>query len=1752
MHVVARGVPDRSASVSPTIVPLVETGLSEGLRDGDYKVVAIALKRLGVYLSLKGTLSLDQRARIINLLLKIVRMERETMQGQIKVFISLKKLLDRRRLGLAVKLELDWKELLVIMEDVHCSVGPEKGGPVVMTSHAAALADVARMSRKFLTEDAIEEVVDTAGKYFEDPMSVDIFMGQAVLLLFLPSVESRKYSKHMRHWVFDVWPMVENSQDWDVGWLQIVRRCLKWGGVNNCLGSDPVLLAELFRRVQLSLALPTPSGFKVPARTQKPAYLSPFIARKSSQSVGAKIAIALMGCFSAKDYYTTKVGNIDTAADLLTPNSKDEIASCLEQDEGFSAGFLYLRRLLSSIQTLFHPSNADRNTPNIGVFAESLCRSFVKRLGREKVSIRDGGQVLSVQDKRAFVLGTLPLLEMGMYSKLRPMTQFAQISITHLAYVAPITVSNHFLTVISESLDPNNLNQTHQAPAAIKMLTSLLQPLLQVRPLLASSLPELLELTLPGLDLNDVSKTITTALLYQVVLSWVPIVDVEREGLDYPSDAEALSQTEEILRESYGIDDPAEEEQTQDFAPMKDSMWRGNAIIVEWSLACLERILKFIDNQVKRAKGGFAAQLDNAVFSSIAVTGRLLLAQMSPSVRARAGERINKWALGSVNLDALRESKALIQSYAASYVAGEDGEAIAEVLLVGLVEPLLSRALDKEISSRKFQWSLVLLGGIARVSGKYMLQYETQIVQVVKKALEHEDSEVRKLGGKLLRRSMRGLSEFYIASRASTSVFKNDKDKNGYTVAAVSWAKPESWRETCENVKWHVPSRDELEMAIRLKDEFLPQALKALQNHISASDGSNSFRKTFEIIFQVLRGSAVFETERSAREELLRTFGNALGWLLENRESDTVSHRRVIKCMRVLWTCYGASSSSEKKLKSRKLWFNYMRETLQSFAFESRIRAECTEDIVKDRKDWVVPRYHQLDAVQTLFSLQKHQVAFEVARSDKDDRREDALRSTFDAFMQANEFDWDDTRKAAAEGIKDLMSRAPWEAKFRVNSIIDGLRERKSHGRLMGSGSLLLWPKIIRWITRDWNLLNNCMRAVVLDPDISKLPDDKQKAASKGLQGLTVAVLQAWSRIPLDAESDKLRVSLMEDVTFRHGDKLAWRSQLASCILVQTLVQPQENALDQKVLDWVAECAMSDVLPLRSTAVPVLISLIASLPKDAQADAAGALKLNKSFFHAMADTIAQNHSIANVSVDGNAKGMKQRSEWSAGVGELQRLAKFPGSKFYPRSNMPVFSKNIVTSHILMIKAFAEALGPKVTIKYFLPELDELVLEDTGAAEHLSRFCAGAEIFSGLAAASGNKIDEPLFELAVRGFNQASLESAEVWLDAFRIVGGNIDYLERFAERLREVMQGRGEVEKSVTAANMLRMIRMLVYEAEPSPKLGEVCASVSTVLRQSFGHAYETVRRELGRAFAALLEVCMLRNLEMKWPGPAFDDLAASVTRKPREKESSNVSRSFESAMHIAASLVMCGGEAANSYLIEVVPLIIDAQGHPNAEVSKKAKSAAGCLASVSFRNGSTILEISRAISESPLLEDNWYARSAVVQLLGSIITMNICSLGYTVAAVHLRKEIEKLLRDNQAEVQTNANAMLTSVLSGYEKDSVSLQITVDRYLKLAKTRLSRDQYKTDERKEGLKKRMTGVLGLSALANAFPYTIPFPSAVVALARRVNDSAGVGNAAKKAIKDFKHTHADTWEKSKHVFSTEELEDLQDTSSSGSHA
>lgn len=134
------------------------------------------------------------------------------------------------------------------------------------------------------------------------------------------------------------------------------------------------------------------------------------------------------------------------------------------------------------------------------------------------------------------VVNLLPFCLEGLYSKNPYMTQYCSACIKNLVAVLPSVCGPIVLPFLLAALDPAAVSQAHQAPIAMQTISGCFRGLMYPQPVLLPYLPDILRLSLPGIEPSDVMKTSITLNLYCTILAWVPTtlrgVDAHKNGSD--------------------------------------------------------------------------------------------------------------------------------------------------------------------------------------------------------------------------------------------------------------------------------------------------------------------------------------------------------------------------------------------------------------------------------------------------------------------------------------------------------------------------------------------------------------------------------------------------------------------------------------------------------------------------------------------------------------------------------------------------------------------------------------------------------------------------------------------------------------------------------------------------------------------------------------------------------------------------------------------------------------------------------------------------------------------------------------------------------------------------------------------------------------------------------------------------------------------------------------------------------------------
>ncbi|KAK6457295.1 uncharacterized protein RJT20DRAFT_94351 [Scheffersomyces xylosifermentans] len=196
----------------------------------------------------------------------------------------------------------------------------------------------------------------------------------------------------------------------------------------------------------------------------------------------------------------------------------------------------YLKTLLNAIESYVHPSNTGEWSRPISKLVLSLIYQFHKRYNSENQTAGalynlPADNKLSDEVVSQFVSMFLPIIRTGVQSKKNSATDDYLSAVQLLAFLRPEMVLEYSLLDIYESLE--GVISTHRVIIALRLLEVLSRYFVST-PLFRVHLTRLLSLALPGIDTNDLEKTIHTLDVFASVSNFAPFYDLT-EGSGDPS-----------------------------------------------------------------------------------------------------------------------------------------------------------------------------------------------------------------------------------------------------------------------------------------------------------------------------------------------------------------------------------------------------------------------------------------------------------------------------------------------------------------------------------------------------------------------------------------------------------------------------------------------------------------------------------------------------------------------------------------------------------------------------------------------------------------------------------------------------------------------------------------------------------------------------------------------------------------------------------------------------------------------------------------------------------------------------------------------------------------------------------------------------------------------------------------------------------------------------------------------------------------
>ncbi|XP_006454756.1 hypothetical protein AGABI2DRAFT_215246, partial [Agaricus bisporus var. bisporus H97] len=520
-----------------------------------------------------------------------------------------------------------------------------------------------------------------------------------------------------------------------------------------------------------------------------------------------------------------------------------------------------LARLIASTESFFHPSNSGTWTQDLSAFIKCIASEFNKRWFEEqKPDCKTPlNRRLTKQMKRELVKSMRTVALLAMFSPDSSVVNNIQGCLKSMCVMEPDLILEPILQRAVPSLEA--LTETHRTLAVIKALGAVAPAIVsrQVYYGGAKHLVPILELLIPGIDLNDPSKTLCTTSFLVEISQYITIGDLT--GFD---DAVSRSDTEPTLPPeptyalpSLSFDDidefadlttkltPDEED-----ALLKDS----TGSFPDWISSFIRRVIQLLENLPEEGPNGSSGGATEVqVVDAVAGACSQICVHLSEPLFDMVLNMVYDYASTNVRTNAVRAIHQLVECVAnanpvktlakffpmcVTNIKTELDNGASSLRTTSASQPLPSDA--------TLHWNLAILRGAVYNDGRAILKYEEDIIPLLRFL---RDKTFSKRGyswtGKLLSSLLLTVTHTYpLENKFVNPAEWNSQGKfDTYAMACSSvklivsifaefrknhhryWGK----RYAQGEVSWHVPSKAAIEFALRIFRELVEPTMDILE-----------------------------------------------------------------------------------------------------------------------------------------------------------------------------------------------------------------------------------------------------------------------------------------------------------------------------------------------------------------------------------------------------------------------------------------------------------------------------------------------------------------------------------------------------------------------------------------------------------------------------------------------------------------------------------------------------------------------------------------------------------------------------------------------------------------------------------------------------------------------------------------------------------------------------------------------------------
>eukprot|EP01080_Neovahlkampfia_damariscottae_P012166 gene12166-5656_t len=1357
-------------------------------------------------------------------------------------------------------------------------------------------------------------------------------------------------------------------------------------------------------------------------------------------------------------------------------------------DEKKNNVFKLLKKLIHSIEIYFQPSNTGQWSGNIGRWLVVLCSEFANRIKKEKQNDRGFKDISS-----KFVDLIFPIAELALYSKSPIVGYFACQAIKHLSFVEP---EKFYVTQMQNVYYAfQTLTETHRTRAAFELATVTVHPFLKYIKE-KDFVGNVLELSLDGIDANDAIKTYQALTLYSRIFDTIPIFEGGKSSIG------------------------------------DETMPELSYMFSDWIYKFLEKFFICLEKQSapEKKRGQFDTSLSPAVLEGVL---NIFFSQLSEKIHRDISKRI----IGFLTENFLPDAKKQIGVFCTSASTSSE---FVETIFLKLYNKVVNNGELEHLTSSEISYYLYLMGRTLRGIGahKAIPKLKKEIFHLLKLTWLSTDKNTLKNSGKLIRALSRSLGNIYPLDYKSVP----EDEWNDKKFQEEHWT---TWGKTYTvdniNMKWHIPSDDELNLLSEIYDTFVDGPFTDLKDCKQFKEvESNALLKLRYIIraYATLLPIIEGDDKTYTKKKYFNPGNSVLKSKLKYSRSDIAAllHDLVISSSEILdpkftnlliknISCLISKPNSKKTSETPSNYSNYKRQIFNSNHERS------------------YPRFYLVSFVNELF--QRRLSSFhQVYTPFHEDLLKDLKKLSLSSFSANRK----KAQKAFVSALKPFKEKL---IKSHMPELLEILRSKKvEKEKITGAMYLLLNKSCIKSITSNWDLMIDFVKSLLQCTEIEEESDQKR------LNTLFSTYTTTFQELSFKKEKYQ---EVLQELVKTINEKQHWKTQLMNLTFLSLYIRSDYTSFYPiEVIKIFIESSLSDVEAIRISSIKTL-DLIFTQYKPIQPKKKISFdKQYRSFDDASNIEQPKNEKEWNDTIffDKNYFGYYSYPK-EAEVYDYKKKNEFK-DKYYEERQLflkeigPLLNEKWIEKLVFYLSLqsqnplsmqgsgysfgfsqFFKGLFQLFGIQMFKkvhPFLEKLLSNaGSGTPEEEHQIHLGLEIIAGLSRGMKHwKFDDReeiishLKVLLKKLFENCSITTLNNIQSCFRFCAFDTDV--RRIKWLLDLTLENVDLE-SGTSSNQAKRLKLL------SPILSEISwrdrnshIKLINVLVKHLDHSFQQVREFISDSLSLFMrfysyvprdEKTLLLTYNAKEKKEDHNQMIIDSIKKKYEEleDKKNITKTI---LSWSARISRYESFYTSVYIKDIIPIVISVYDDTSSDPELQAKSRDLFISiSSSLFKKNISIEIMKLI-QFLNSHESWRVRYAI------LIFLQIFGYHHEfyLNSSDILNFLSSLLIDKSIEVRN----LSSKTLGGFIKstnDTQKILDLVDKYLKIKPKKP-----KTDTE---ILECHSNVLGLSSIISAYPYSIPdfLPKVIVKLTSYANYRVPISTTAKQTFADFWKTHQDNW-------------------------